>query len=89
MVLLGELDWAIPPKESAVAFEQAFKKAGNKSYEIIVLPKANHGHLEAETGYFSEFPRLNRNVSGYMDKMASWVLEKTKEHPVSEKLKSK
>ena len=78
LVLLGELDWAIPSKESAGAFEQAFKKAGNKDYTIRILSKGNHGLLEAETGYGSEFPRLNRYVPGYMDRMADWVLKRMK-----------
>ena len=78
LVLLGELDWAIPSKESGVAFEQAFRKAGNKDYTIRILSKGNHGLLEAETGYGSEFPRLNRYVPGYMDRMADWVLKRMK-----------
>src|SRR5687767_8343529 len=76
LVLLGELDWAIPSKASALAFEQAFKRAGNTDYSIKVLPKANHGLLEASTGYGSEFSRLKRYVPGYMDGMATWLRQR-------------
>ena len=76
LVLLGELDWAIPSRGSAAAFEQAFREAGNKDYTIRILPKGNHGLLEAETGYGSEFPRLKRYVPGYMDGMATWLLRR-------------
>ncbi len=76
LVLLGGVDWNIPSKESAVAFESAFKKAGNKDFTVRILPEGNHGLLEAETGYDSEFPRLNRYVPGYMDGIADWLLKR-------------
>jgi len=76
LVLLGEVDWSIPSKESAAAFERAFKKSGNTDYTIRVLSKANHGLLEGETGFASESPRLKMYVSGYMDGMANWLLKR-------------
>jgi pimeloyl-ACP methyl ester carboxylesterase len=76
LVLLGEVDWPIPSKESAAAFERAFKTSGNRDYTIRILPKANHGLLEGETGFASESPRLKRYVPGYMDGMASWLLKR-------------
>lgn len=78
LVLLGELDWAIPSKQSAIGFEQGFKKAGNRDYEVRILPEGNHGLLEASTGYGSEFSRLKRYVPGYMDGMAAWLLKRVK-----------
>jgi uncharacterized protein len=78
LVLLGEVDWSIPSKESAAAFERAFKKSGNTDYTVRILPKANHGLLESETGFASESPRLKRYVLSYMDGMASWLLKRVK-----------
>ena len=78
LVLLGEVDWAIPSKQSGAAFERAFKKSGNRDYTVRVLPKANHGLLEGETGFASESPRLKRYVPGYMDGMANWLLKRVK-----------
>jgi uncharacterized protein len=76
LVLLGEVDWPIPSKESAAAFARAFKKSGHRDYTIRILPKANHGLLEGETGFDSESPRLKRFVPGYMDGMANWLLKR-------------
>ena len=78
LVLLGEVDRNIPSKASAAAYERVFKKSGNTDYTIRILPKANHGLLEGETGFDSESPRLNRFVLGYMDGMVSWLLKRVK-----------
>jgi pimeloyl-ACP methyl ester carboxylesterase len=74
LVLLGEVDRAIPSRESAAAFERAFRASGNRDYTIRILPKANHGLLLGETGLGSESPRLREYSPGYMDGMADWLL---------------
>jgi hypothetical protein len=76
LVLLGELDWAIPSRESAAAFERAFRASGNRDYTIRILPRANHGLLLGETGFASESPRLKAYSPGYMDGMADWLLSR-------------
>ena len=37
----GEHDLQVPAKENLVAIESALKKAGNKNYKIIDIPKLN------------------------------------------------
>jgi len=77
LVLLGELDANVPTKISAEIIERGLKKGGNKDYTIRILPKANHGLLEAEkTGYSVESVHLTRYVPGYMDGMANWLLKR-------------
>jgi len=76
LVLLGEVDRAIPSKQSAAAFERAFRESGNRDYTVRILPRANHGLLEGETGFASESPRLKSYVPGYMDGMANWLLKR-------------
>jgi len=76
LVLLGELDANVPSKASAAIMERGLKKGGDKDYTIKVLPKANHGLFQAETGYSSEWSRLKGYVPGYMDEMASWLLKR-------------
>jgi len=78
LVLLGEVDWVIPSRESAAAFERAFRASGNSDYTIRILPKANHGLLAGETGFASESARLKAYSPGYMDGMADWLLERVK-----------
>jgi len=44
--------------------ESAFRKAGNKDFTIIVLPKAGHNFLETDRPYGAEqFVRKTRYVS--------------------------
>lgn len=76
LVLLGELDANAPSKVSAAIFERGLKKGGNRDYSVRVLPKANHGLFEAETGYSVEWPRLKRYVPGYMDGITDWLLKR-------------
>ena len=81
LVLLGELDANVPSKASAAIMERGLERGGNEDYAIRILPKANHGLLEAVTGYSVESPRLTRYVPGYMDGMADWVLAHVRDQP--------
>ena len=76
LVLLGELDANAPAKVSAAIFERGLDKGGNRDYSVRILPKANHGLFEAETGYSVEWPRLKRYVPGYMDGITDWLLKR-------------
>lgn len=77
LVLLGELDANVPSKASAEIIERGLEQSGNPDYTIRILPSANHGLLEADTGFSAEAPRLTRYVPGYMDGMVEWVLKRT------------
>jgi len=76
LALLGDSDANVPSKVSAAIMEGGLKKSGNKDYTIRILPKANHGLFEAETGYSTESPRLTRYVPGYMDGITQWLLKR-------------
>jgi pimeloyl-ACP methyl ester carboxylesterase len=73
LVLLGELDANVPSKVSASIMESSLKKGANRDHTVRVIPRANHGLFESETGYSRESPRLKRYVRGYMDAMAEWL----------------
>jgi pimeloyl-ACP methyl ester carboxylesterase len=76
LVLLGELDANVPSKASAEILNQRLRKSGNRDYVVRILPKANHGLFEAQTGYSTEWPRLKKYVTGYMDGIADWLLKR-------------
>lgn len=78
LVLLGGIDSVIPSRESAAAFERAFRASGNPDYTIRILPNANHGLLLGETGLGSESAQLKTYSPGYMDGMADWLLKRVK-----------
>ena len=73
----GELDKSVNTKVSVPLMERALRKAGNKDFTIIVLPRASHDLMEAQTGYNSEWVRLKREVPGYWETMAAWLRKRT------------
>jgi uncharacterized protein len=73
LAINGEFDKSVNTKISVPIMQQAFQKAGNKDFTIIVLPKASHDLMEAVTGYNSEWARLKRQSPGYWNTMASWL----------------
>ena len=79
LALNGELDEAVPTKSSVPIMEAAFRKAGNKDFTVIVLPKAGHNFLETDRPYGAEeFVRKKRYVSGYWDTLAAWLRKHVK-----------
>lgn len=78
LAFFGELDRAVPPGATKQHLENALKKAGNKDYTIVVLPKANHVFLKAETGVRSEYPQLKSFVASYFNTMADWLFKRVK-----------
>jgi uncharacterized protein len=73
LVLLGELDANVPAKKSADIIKRQLEKGGNRDHTIKILPRANHGLFESQTGYSIEWPRLTRYVPGYMDGITDWL----------------
>jgi len=79
LALNGELDEAIPTKKSVPILEGALRKAGNKDFTVIVLPRAGHNFLETDKPYGAEeFVRKTRYVPGYWDTIASWLRKHVK-----------
>jgi fermentation-respiration switch protein FrsA (DUF1100 family) len=74
LAMNGELDEAVPTKQSVPMLERALRKAGNKDFTIVVLPKAGHNFLETDQPYGAQqYVRKKRYVSGYWDTMAAWL----------------
>ncbi|MDQ5836080.1 MAG: hypothetical protein M3379_04785 [Acidobacteriota bacterium] len=73
----GELDKSVNTKVSVPIMERALRKAGNKDFTIVVLPRASHDLMEAQTGYNSEWVRLKRQPPAYWDTMAAWLRKRT------------
>ena len=73
LLLFGELDANVPPKESIPPIQRALERAGNRDVTIKTFPGANHVLLAARTGARSEYPHLNRFVPGYFEVMRQWL----------------
>jgi len=73
LLLFGELDANVPPKESIPPIQRALERAGNRDVTIKTFPGANHVLLAARTGARTEYPHLNRFVPGYFEVMRQWL----------------
>jgi pimeloyl-ACP methyl ester carboxylesterase len=74
LVWIPDKDCCMPPAAAnAAAFRNAFARGGNTRAEIHVVPGANHGLLEAKTGFMSEGARLNTYAPGYLDRIVAWL----------------
>ena len=74
LAMNGELDEAVPTKESVPILERALHKAGNRDFTMIVLPKAGHNFMQTDRPYGAEeFVRKKEYVPGYWDTVADWL----------------
>lgn len=74
LLLFGELDLQVPPSQSQLALENAFKKGGNNNFTSYVFPKANHLFQEAQTGSPEEYALLKKTfVNGYLEYIHNWL----------------
>jgi uncharacterized protein len=77
LVLNGEKDLQVPPKENLPLIRKALKK--NKAVEIIEFPGMNHLFQECTTGAPSEYGVIEQTMSPKMLKtMGDWISGVTK-----------
>jgi pimeloyl-ACP methyl ester carboxylesterase len=76
LAFLGERDRQVPPEANKKILDEALARARNKDYTVMVLPKANHLFLQAETGTRTEYSSLKEFVPGYFDAMGKWLLKR-------------
>jgi L-rhamnose mutarotase len=69
----------VPPKENLPAIESALKKAGNKNYKIVEIPKLNHLFQTSETGSPTEYNKINETIAPVaLSTISDWILSVTK-----------
>jgi pimeloyl-ACP methyl ester carboxylesterase len=79
LAINGEHDLQVPPKENLPAIESALKKAGNKNYKIVEIPKLNHLFQTSETGSPTEYNKINETIAPVaLSTISDWILSVTK-----------
>ena len=74
LVVMGDKDLQVPPKENRPLIEKALKNSGNKHYEIVELPGLNHLLQTATTGSPSEYGKIDETMSPVALKViGDWV----------------
>jgi fermentation-respiration switch protein FrsA (DUF1100 family) len=76
LVLNGEKDLQVPPKQNLPAIRKALEAGGNKHFEIVELPGLNHLFQTAKTGSPSEYAQIEETIAPIaLETMASWILK--------------
>jgi uncharacterized protein len=78
LVANGSLDLQVPPSQSVPEIEKALKAAGNKRYQISVLPGLNHLFQKCKTGSPSEYAKIEETISPTALKtFGDWIVKVT------------
>ena len=76
LAIWGQLDNNIVADKNKAGWDAALKAAGNRDYTLVVLPKANHGMLEARIGSNAEIKSLRRFVPSYFTTIEDWLAKR-------------
>ena len=73
LAIWGSLDNITMPDKQKPLWEKDLRKARNRDYSLVVVPKGDHDMLEAEVGSSAEMPRLQRFVPEYSVTVLNWL----------------
>ncbi len=75
LILNGDKDIQVPPRENIPPIESALQKAGNTDYKVVVLPDLNHLFQTATTGYPDEYARIEETFSPVaLEIISEWIM---------------
>src|SRR5215469_13542238 len=76
LVLNGEKDLQVPPKQNLPVIRKALEVAGNKNFEVDELPGLNHLFQAAKTGSPAEYAEIEETMSPVvLEKVSSWITQ--------------
>jgi uncharacterized protein len=71
LLIYGEKDRLIPVSQSIVNIERALKRAGNKDYSIVILPRAAHNfNISPDPGQPFEWAQV---APGFAEIVTAWI----------------
>ena len=76
LIIQAERDIYVPVAASVANMDRALRKAGNKDYTIIILPRASHGfNINPEAGQPFEWWHV---APGFPDLLTAWINQRMK-----------
>lgn len=79
LVLNGEKDWQVDPKQNLPPIEAALKEAAHPDYTVKELPGLNHLFQHCETGSPTEYSKIEETISPeVLELIGDWIVERTK-----------
>lgn len=77
LMLFGEKDLQVPPKQNEKPMTDALKEGGNKDYTVKKFPAANHLFQSAITGNPAEYATLPKEfVPEFLEYTTAWILQR-------------
>jgi uncharacterized protein len=74
LMLFGALDRQVPAELNRAAMEKALSEGGNKKYQTVIFPTANHLFIEAKTGGPDEYATAKKElVPGLLKTITDFV----------------
>jgi len=74
LVLIGELDRQVPPKQNLPAITSALAAGGNADFTVACLPKLNHLFQTARTGSPGEYGQIEETFApAALEVIAAWL----------------
>ncbi len=78
LVINGELDSQVSPKQNLPVIAKILEEAGNRNYRIIEFAKLNHFFQTCETGSILEYGKIEETIAPVvLDTLSDWILEAT------------
>ncbi len=78
LVLNGDLDLVVSPKQNLPFIDEALKEADNKDYIITELPNLNHAFQTCEIGSWDEYEQTEETIAlSALNIMTDWILKRT------------
>lgn len=78
LVINGELDTQVSPKQNLPVIAKALEEAENQNYRIIEFQKLNHFFQTCETGSILEYGKIEETIAPVvLDTLSDWILETT------------
>jgi uncharacterized protein len=78
LVINGELDSQVSPKQNLPVFAKILEETGNRNFRIIEFPKLNHFFQACETGSILEYGIIEETIAPVvLDTLSDWILETT------------
>lgn len=78
LVINGELDCQVPPKQNLPVIAKILEDVGNRNYRIIEFPKLNHFFQTCESGSILEYGKIEETIAPVvLNTLSDWILETT------------
>lgn len=79
LVMIGEKDIQVPPKENLEAIKNALEEGGNKEFTLKEMPGLNHLFQTAKNGTLAEYARIEETFApAALETLSDWILKRTK-----------